>query len=121
MTIFKSMDDGLTWSVLNNVDRGAVSYSALQILPNLNQGNSLVLLYERSNNIQIVFEPDEIVFYRIPLHLVNSEKENENKENKDKLTEGTCSCQQYGGGTCSGFCNGNTCPCMNCQIMTQNC
>jgi hypothetical protein len=34
---------------------------------------------------------------------------------------GSCSCQQYGGGTCSGFCNGNTCPCMNCQIMTQTC
>ena len=34
---------------------------------------------------------------------------------------GTCSCTQYGGGYCSGFCNGNTCPCMNCQYWNQMC
>ena len=33
----------------------------------------------------------------------------------------SCSCTQYGGGYCSGFCNGNTCPCMNCQYMNQTC
>jgi hypothetical protein len=36
-------------------------------------------------------------------------------------TSGTCSCQQYGGGTCSGFCSGSSCPCMNCQTWTQLC
>jgi len=40
---------------------------------------------------------------------------------KGGVGSGTCSCQQYGGGTCSGFCSGGTCPCMNCQRMTQTC
>ena len=36
-------------------------------------------------------------------------------------TSGTCTCTQYGGGICSGFCNGDTCPCMNCQYWNQTC
>ena len=45
----------------------------------------------------------------------------EGVEGSVKGTYGSCSCKQYGGGTCSGFCSGSTCPCMNCQIMTQTC
>ena len=37
------------------------------------------------------------------------------------LTSGTCACTQYGGGYCSGFCSGTTCPCMNCQYWNQTC
>lgn len=69
MTIFKSIDDGNTWQVFNNVDRGAVSYSSLQILPPLHEKDSrkLLLLYERSDSMEIVFDPDQIVLYKIPL------------------------------------------------------
>lgn len=37
------------------------------------------------------------------------------------LSSGTCSCTQYGGGYCSGFCSGSYCPCMNCQYVNQTC
>ena len=40
---------------------------------------------------------------------------------KVNVSDGTCSCTQYGGGYCSGFCDGNTCPCMNCQYVNQTC
>ena len=64
MTVFYSSNEGLSWNVLESIDGGAVSYSALQLLPNRQIG----LLYERSNTMQLVFEPDEIVFYK--LHVV---------------------------------------------------
>lgn len=69
MTIFKSIDDGQSWQVFKNIDRGAVSYSALQILPPLNNNDTrkLLLLYERSDSMEIVFDPDQIVLYSIPL------------------------------------------------------
>jgi len=34
---------------------------------------------------------------------------------------GSCSCTQYGGGSCSGTCNSGMCPCMNCEIIHQSC
>ena len=67
MTVFESRDNGMSWDVLVNVDRGAVSYSAMQVVSHERGGSSLYLLYERSNSIQIVFDPDEIVLYRISL------------------------------------------------------
>jgi sialidase-1 len=79
MTLMKSFDNGITWDTHRVVDRGAVSYSALQIIPALplsshdpevSENSSppeVGLLYERSNVLQIVFEPDEILFVRYPL------------------------------------------------------
>jgi sialidase-1 len=71
MTVMKSFD-GLTWETHRIVDRGAVSYSSLQIIPPLlsvtsGETDEIGLLYERSNVMQIVFEPDEILFVRYPL------------------------------------------------------
>lgn len=78
MTIMRSFDEGLSWSTHRMVDPGAVSYSALQIIPSLPSSSNglssssspaaeIGLLYERSNEMQIVFEPDEILFVRYPL------------------------------------------------------
>lgn len=71
MTVFRSLDEGSTWEVHSNVDRGAVSYSAMAVLPAASDGDSdgdgdLFLLYERSEVMQIVFEPDEIVVWKVP-------------------------------------------------------
>lgn len=65
MTVFQSFDEGASWSELRNVDKGAASYSAIQIIPSAVSGeaNSLALLYERSDTMQLVFEPDEILFW----------------------------------------------------------
>jgi sialidase-1 len=60
MTVFTSHDEGASWSVLKQIDAGAVSYSALVV-----HSGDLTILYERSNEFNVVFEPDEIVFYRI--------------------------------------------------------
>lgn len=62
MTVFVSSNEGSSWEVLANADRGAVSYSALQYLPG---SKGLGLLYERSDEMKIVFEPDEIVFWKV--------------------------------------------------------
>lgn len=70
MTVFQSTDEGVSWNVLVNVDTGAVSYSAMQLYPWTVEGDTtptdLLLLYERSNSIEIVFEPDEIVLWKVP-------------------------------------------------------
>lgn len=62
LTVFKSVDDGQSWTVFKNIDRGAVAYSSLQVRP---PGHIIELLYERSDSISIVFEPDEILY--VPL------------------------------------------------------
>lgn len=62
MTILSSADDGINWDVYVSVDVGAVAYSSLQILAN----GRLALLYERSNTMQLVFDPDEIRFWIAP-------------------------------------------------------
>jgi sialidase-1 len=79
MTLMSSIDDGLSWTTHRLVDSGAVSYSALQIIPSLPSRAPISgpaaavaeigLLYERSNELQVVFEPDEILFVRYPLPL----------------------------------------------------
>ncbi len=64
MTVFYSVDEGLNWSVLRTIDEGAVAYSSLTI----DYKNSfLELLYERSDVIQTVFDPDEIRYVRIDM------------------------------------------------------
>lgn len=77
MKIFSSKDDGTTWEEFVTVDDGAVAYSSLQIIPSaVNQGlatrqemapakSGLEILYERSNVVQLVFEPDEIRYWRV--------------------------------------------------------
>lgn len=67
MTILQSTDDGATWSVHTSVDAGSVSYSALSIVPAAMGAShsGLELLYERSDNITIVFDPDQIVYWRV--------------------------------------------------------
>ncbi len=73
MTIYESSDEGLTWQYLTTVDKGSVAYSSLQVIPPSNADltiqnkSSLVILYERSNQPSLVFEPDEIVFWRVRL------------------------------------------------------
>jgi sialidase-1 len=62
MTIMKSLDEGRSWKHHATVDGGAVAYSSMQINP-LN--NQLELLYERSNSAELVFEPDEIVYWQV--------------------------------------------------------
>lgn len=71
MTIMKSIDDGATWTDVANVDTGSVSYSSLQVVPTLQPDADgefdLALLYERADTLSIVFEPDEICFWRLPM------------------------------------------------------
>jgi len=66
MTVLRSLDEGQSWSVMASVDAGSTSYSSLQLLP-ASEGNSrvLALLYERADNLSIIFEPDEIVLYKM--------------------------------------------------------
>jgi sialidase-1 len=66
MTIFASKDNGLTWNHHVTVDRGAVSYSSMQMIP---ETNEVEILYERSNVTQLVFDPDEIVYWKVPKDL----------------------------------------------------
>ena len=77
MTIMKSFDDGMTWSTHRIVDRGEVSYSALQIIPSLTSNFGLKyeigLLYERSDEFFLVFDPDQILFVRYPLPMTMEE------------------------------------------------
>lgn len=71
MTVMKSLDNGASWHDVALVDAGAVSYSSLQVVPALQPerqgGFDLALLYERSDTLSIVFEPDQICFWRLPL------------------------------------------------------
>jgi sialidase-1 len=63
MTIYESADECLTWQYLTTVDKGSVAYSSLQIIPPIGafpSKSSLVILYERSNQPSLVFEPGEI-------------------------------------------------------------
>ena len=60
MTIFKSTDAGQTWHPLVQVDSGAASYSALLVTA----PSEVAILYERSEDFNIIFEPDSIVFWR---------------------------------------------------------
>jgi sialidase-1 len=63
MTVFASIDEGSSWLPLVVVDPGATSYSALVITA----PEELAILYERSDSFNLIFEPDQIVFWRVPL------------------------------------------------------
>jgi hypothetical protein len=73
MTIFRSLDEGNSWEVYRSVDIGSVAYSALQIIPSSSSstsdtvlaGGGLEVLYERSNKPSLVFEPQEIRYWRV--------------------------------------------------------
>lgn len=90
LTIFSSQDDGLNWLEVRCVDRGSVAYSSLSVYPSphvlldVNQNNSeknvdrdpvdcitmgikrgLEVLYERSDKVSLVFEPQEIVYWKV--------------------------------------------------------
>lgn len=67
MTIFESNDEGLTWQHYVTVDQGSVAYSSLQIIPEEKEF-PLEILYERSNQPSLVFEPDEIIYWRVKKH-----------------------------------------------------
>jgi hypothetical protein len=71
MTILSSNDEGQSWQVFKTVDKGAASYSSMQIIPPLDKSISdvtrLALLYERSDTMSIVFEPDEIRLWILPI------------------------------------------------------
>ena len=60
LRLYVSEDSGGSWRSLQTVDAGAVAYSNLA-----SSRGDLVLLYERSDSYSLVFEPDEIVFYRM--------------------------------------------------------
>lgn len=61
MTILVSDDEGATWKTHELVDPGASDYSALAWV-----GDRLGLLYGRSNETRVVFEPQRISFVSLP-------------------------------------------------------
>ena len=74
LTVFQSLDEGLKWNTYSSVDKGAVAYSAMQFyhkvislhgVATFSDQYSLGLLYERSDVMQTVFEPDEILFWEV--------------------------------------------------------
>ena len=65
MTVFQSADQGASWQEYASVDSGSVAYSSLQVLPN----GGLGLLYERSDNASLVFEPQEIRYWVVNKNL----------------------------------------------------
>jgi sialidase-1 len=73
MTVLRSFDEGLTWSVIVVVDPGATSYSAMQVLESVHLNSTAVIsrtlgvLYERSNSMNVIFNPDEIVLYTLKI------------------------------------------------------
>jgi hypothetical protein len=66
LTVFRSDDEGLSWQQHASVDPGASSYSSLQIDERGAGGSAaaLEILYERSDTVQLVFSPEQIVFWR---------------------------------------------------------
>ena len=65
MTIFISKDEGSTWEFFRSVDTGSVAYSSMQSFINEQGQSALEILYERSDNATVVFEPQEIVYWRV--------------------------------------------------------
>ena len=59
MSVYTSTDDGLTWDARAVVHSGASAYSSLAML---NDGHSIGLLYEWSNETKLVFDPDYFSF-----------------------------------------------------------
>jgi len=59
MTVWVSQNEGKAWNLLAVINQGRTGYSSLQVMPN---GNSVGLLYERSNLTGIFFQPTQISF-----------------------------------------------------------
>lgn len=62
LTVFKSYDEGLNWDIYQSIDRGSVAYSSLNVISN---NGGLEILYERSDNVSLIFTPDQIIYYKI--------------------------------------------------------
>jgi Neuraminidase (sialidase) len=60
MAIMTSTDKGHTWSFHKLIDQGSSAYSSLAW-----HGSTLGILYERSKDLRIIFEPDYISFAAI--------------------------------------------------------
>jgi sialidase-1 len=63
MSIHLSKDQGKSWQPYLVLDKGAVAYSALSLLPD----NRVGILYEQSNQTRIIFLPQKIVFQAFSL------------------------------------------------------
>jgi len=59
MSIHISSDNGTTWKAVLQLDKDASAYSALRVMPD---GSRVGILYEISNQTEIVFIPQKIVF-----------------------------------------------------------
>jgi hypothetical protein len=76
------------------------------------QGYGTMMIYGNFMSLQKslhTFTPEEIII------------SSSSNSNSFTSSSGTCSCSQYGGGSCSGICSGSSCPCMNCEIVHQTC
>jgi len=62
MSVWKSGNEGESWSKVFAVDAGMSGYSAMQAVP-----KGLALLYEQSDEQQVVMNPDRFVFRVFPL------------------------------------------------------
>lgn len=70
MTVWRSTDSGETYQKITQLDTGMSGYSSLQLECNSTahpQCSSLFLLYEQSDETQIVMDPDRFIFRRINL------------------------------------------------------
>ena len=78
MTIFKSLDGGMSWNMWRQIDSGNAGYSSMSVLPN----GSVAILYESSKEENIVMLPDRIVFYAMQR---NTSRIDESKAEKKKV------------------------------------
>jgi sialidase-1 len=62
MTLWTSSDKGRTWALETVVNPGRTAYSSLVLMPD---GDSVGLLYERSNSSDFVFLPTQISFVNV--------------------------------------------------------
>ena len=58
MTLWASTDDGTSWQLSREIDRGMSGYSSLAV----DDKGRLLLLYEQSDETEIVMTPDRFVF-----------------------------------------------------------
>ena len=62
MSIYTSLDNGLTWNAKAVIHSGSSSYSSLAVLGN---GHSIGLLYEWANKTKLIFDPDYFSFVAV--------------------------------------------------------
>jgi len=66
MTLWTSDDEGASWQVLQEIDPGTSGYSSLQVEEGPH-GVEALLLYEQSDSMQLVMDPDRFVFRRLSI------------------------------------------------------